>query len=103
MSNATIKAVLQNKVIEEIETTGEAAKRDRPPATVVVLTPPLIDQFLTLRKQGKDLREIKKTPFQIGPQGQKWTLSNAQIRELEEARLARYNELLVDLVGEPIE
>ena len=100
--SATIEAAFKNATIEEIETVAEAAARAKKPAVIVTLTPPIIGAVVDWIKEGKSLREIKATPVQIGPQGQKWKLSNAQIRAIEAGRKARYAELLSEL-NDPID
>lgn len=96
---ATIKAALKNKTLEELETAPEAAARKRRPNKVVTLTPPIIGQVLDALKAGTPIRDIQRTPFEMGPQGQKWKLSKAQILEIEEIRRQRYAELLAELEG----
>ena len=97
-----IENALKNKTLEELESLPEAAIRNRPSNKVVNLTPPIINQVLDLLRAGTSLRDIQRTPFENGPQGQKWKLSKAQILEIENARRAKYAELLSEL-NEPIE
>ena len=94
---ATIEATFKNKTLEQVETQAEAAARTRPPSTIVNLTPPIINAVLDDLIAGKSLREIKATPVRIGPQGQKWKLTNAQVAAIEAGRKARLAELTADV------
>lgn len=94
---ATIEAVLKNKTLEDLETPIEKSARERPSSVVVTLTPPIINQVVDKLVAGESLREIKATPVQIGPAGQKWKLTNAQVRAIDQARKERIAELTTDV------
>lgn len=86
-----IKTTIDALGIDDLATDDEKAQAKKPKK--IDLTSELVSAVVALLRTGASLREIKRTVIAPGPKGQKWKLSNAQIREIAGYRAVRYGEL----------
>lgn len=92
-----IEETIDAIALKDLETIEESEKKDKKPKKVE-LTAELVLQVVELARAGVDMRDIKRSVIDAGPQGQKWKLDYAQIREILEYRAKRYAELTVDTI-----
>jgi hypothetical protein len=97
------KEVIQTTIdalgVDDLATDEEKIKKVK--SKKVDLTPAIVNQVVDLIQSGTPIGQIKKTVVEVGPQGQQWKLSNAQVREIAQYRAQRYAELTA--TDDPIE
>jgi hypothetical protein len=88
-----IDSAFENLTEEELQTDKEAAAEPGSISNPIPLTADLVVQVLAKLRAGTSVREIKKTVFVTGRDGEKLKLTFPQIQEIAERRRYYYNRL----------
>jgi hypothetical protein len=83
-----LNSVLESKTLEDLQSAPVLSG-----SNLIEPSVDTINQVLDCLKAGHSYLQAKRECVQLGPNGQKWTLSKGQIQQIDLARKAKIQEL----------